>query len=973
MKRLCMGCMQEYDDKYEICPHCGYMADMQANQAYYLTPGYVLYKRYIVGKVLGAGGFGVTYIGWDYLIKRKVAIKEYLPSELATRMPGQEALTVYGGDQEIQFRDGVKKTIDEARHLAQFTSVQGIVHVYDCFEWNKTAYIVMEYLDGMSLKEYLKEKGPMTEEQAIPVILQLATAMDVVHKSGLLHRDIAPDNIYVLNPDEPDALRVKLLDFGAAHFASNAYSKSISVMLKQGYAPEEQYRSRGDQGTWTDVYALAATLYKMLTGVTPEDALERKVKDEVKKPSKQGVKISKPVETALMNAMNIRVQDRTLTMESFTSELIAADVEARAVTEERNPGLAVPRWFWAAAGAGAGLLMLVAVLLATGVIRLHVNTEKTSLEENMVRVPNVINQYAEDAETLLLEKELRMSRDKMVYSSEVPLNMISYQELRENTAVEKNTTLVVWISKGEEKGVVPAVKGLQQAEAEQLLRERGFQNIAIEESMDEGLYLSVLDMDAEPGENLPLSQEIVLTVCMNEEEQRGDSTRLVSMPDVQGLTRDAAREKLEEQGLLINWVEVTDDLPVGTVLGQEPKARTSVNAGSYVTVRVSKGADRIYMKNVQLMTEAEAIREIEALGLAAGSISREYSDTINEGKVISQSIQADEEVKRGDTVNLVVSRGRKPGSSEPRQDSSSRQAEEAARQEAEAQRFAEEQRAAEEAARQAAEAEKLAAEEAARQAAEAKQRAAEEAARQAEEARNRAAEEMARDRSEDYVEVWDLDGEREEDVREQVRDMGLKMGSVSRDYSDEVPAGCVMSQKPKAGRRVKKGTKMKVTISMGPKPEERTEAAETVPETVAETVAETVRETVPPTTEETVPETAEETAAQAGEEAASQAEEEMSSQAEEGGAREAEDGLVEVRDLKQASEADARKRMESMGLAMGSVTKDYSNDIPSGHVMSQKPEAGKRVKKGTKVDITVSMGPKSEEQETEAADQENPE
>lgn len=104
-----MGCMQEYDDQYEICPYCGYRVNTQGEQAYYLTPGYILHKRYIVGKVLGAGGFGVTYIGWDYMIKRRVAIKEYLPSELATRRPGEEALTIYGGDQETQFRDGVKK------------------------------------------------------------------------------------------------------------------------------------------------------------------------------------------------------------------------------------------------------------------------------------------------------------------------------------------------------------------------------------------------------------------------------------------------------------------------------------------------------------------------------------------------------------------------------------------------------------------------------------------------------------------------------------------------------------------------------------------------------------------------------------------------------------------------------------------------------------------------------------------------
>ncbi len=784
MKRLCMGCMQEYEDKYEICPYCGYQADSQANQAYYLTPGAILNKRYIVGKVLGAGGFGVTYVGWDYLMKRKVAIKEYLPSDLATRMPGQEELVLYGGEQEIQFRDGVKKTMEEARHLARFSSIPGIVHVYDCFECNKTAYIVMEFLEGMSLKEYLKNRGTMPEEEAIPVILQLATAMDVIHKSGLLHRDIAPDNIYVLNPDEPDALRVKLLDFGAAHFASNTYSKSISVMLKQGYAPEEQYRSRGDQGTWTDVYALAATFYKMLTGVTPEDALERKVKDEIKKPSRRGIKISKPVETALMNAMNVRIQDRTLTMEGFTSELIAAEVKARAVTKEKVPRLVAPRWFLAAAGAGAGLLMLVAVLLATGMIKLHVNTGKTSLEANMVRVPNVINQDADQAAKLLEDRELEMSRDKMVYSLEVPPNRISYQEIWENTTVEKHTVVTVWISKGEEKAVVPAVKGLKQEEAKKLLKERGFTHIVIQESMEEGVYQSVLSMDAEPGDNLPLTKEITLTICMNEAGQKGDSNRVVFVPDVRNGTREEAQSQLEDAGLKVNWAEVADDAPVGTILSQEPLAGQSVNAGTYVTVYVSKGADRIYMKSVELMTESEARAEIERLGLTVGSISRQYSDDISEGKVISQSVPADTEVKKGRAVNLIISKGKDPARS------SSKAAPSAADSQAE------------EAARQAAE-----------------------ASRQAAEAQSRAAETTpvmggTREYTDDYVEVWEILWLPEEDVREQVMDMELRMGSVTREYSDEYPEGTVMKQKPKPGSMVKKGVKMNVVISRGPEPTE---------------------------------------------------------------------------------------------------------------------------------------------------------
>lgn len=747
MNRLCMGCMREYDDQLDTCPHCGYQFNTPPKQSYHIPPGSVLCNRYIVGKVLGFGGFGVTYIGWDYLMERKVAIKEYLPSEFATRMPTQQQVTVYPGDGEEQFKDGLLKTMDEAKRLAKFESVPGVVQIYDCFEANGTSYIIMEYLEGMSLKEYLQTHGTMTPEQAIPVILQVASAMEMVHKTGILHRDIAPDNIYVTNPDEPDSLQVKLLDFGAARYATTKHSKSLSVIIKPGYAPEEQYRSRGDQGTWTDVYALAATLYKMLTGQTPEDAMERSVKDELKKPSKLGVKLTKPTETALMNALNVKIQDRTQTMEEFSQELMAAEVKERSITKDKRDVGALPRWFLAAAGAGIAAAAVVAALMFTGVIKFHLSGGQSHLEDNMVRVPNVINKDADEAETMLTQQELGMSRDKMVYSSEIPENLISYQEIKENTPVEKYTDLVVWISMGKEKAAVPAVTGLSREEAEAALKNAGFFNIRMEESMEPGQYNSILTVSVEEGSNTELDQEIVLTVCVNEENQEGDASVQILVPDVMSLSREDAETTLTEEGFQITWVEEFSDEPEGTILGQTPEAGTEANKGSYVTVRISKGAEKVYMENVELETEEAARSIITGLGLKVGAVTTEYSDSVAEGRVISQSIARGTEVEKGDTVDLVISKGRDPakaaaragGNSGNNSGNSNAAAQEAAARQAE-QEAAARQAAEAEAARQAAEAEaaRQAAEaEAARQAAEAeaaRQAAEAEAARQAAEA-----------------------------------------------------------------------------------------------------------------------------------------------------------------------------------------------------------------------------------------------
>ncbi len=303
-----MGCMEKLEDSETICPHCGYEKGTPPLEAYHITPETVLKERYVIGRVIGFGGFGVTYLAYDTVLEKRIAIKEYLPGEFATRMPGQLKVTIYSGDKEEQFLTGREKFIDEAVRLAKFQHVPEVVHVYDCFEDNQTAYIVMEYLEGETLKGRLEREGKMSVEQAMPIIFDVLHALEAVHEENILHRDIAPDNIFITKEGQ-----VKLLDFGAARFATTTHSRSLTVLIKPGYAPEEQYRSRGDQGTWTDVYAVAATFYRMITGIVPEDALERSVKDTVREPSRLGVKIGPNTEAALMNALNVKIDGRTQT------------------------------------------------------------------------------------------------------------------------------------------------------------------------------------------------------------------------------------------------------------------------------------------------------------------------------------------------------------------------------------------------------------------------------------------------------------------------------------------------------------------------------------------------------------------------------------------------------------------------------------------------------------------------------------
>lgn len=315
---LCMGCMRERENLQGPCQFCGFDEEAQAGPSYHLPCRSILNGKYLVGRVLGEGGFGITYLGWDLNLDMKVAIKEYYPSGLVTRQaPGVSDVVNYGGEKAVYFDSGKNKFMDEAKTLAKFYAMPGIVSVKDFFMESNTSYIVMEYLDGMTLKQYLKVQGGRIPVQVVinwmrPVIHSMAK----VHKAGLIHRDISPDNIMLTTESG-----IKLLDFGSARDVSPDGERSLSVLLKPGYAPEEQYRSHGNQGAWTDVYALCATIYKCITGETPPEPLERMIEDSLVPPSKLGVVLPEHQEKAILKGLSLRAEDRYQSMEELEAAL----------------------------------------------------------------------------------------------------------------------------------------------------------------------------------------------------------------------------------------------------------------------------------------------------------------------------------------------------------------------------------------------------------------------------------------------------------------------------------------------------------------------------------------------------------------------------------------------------------------------------------------------------------------------------
>lgn len=315
---LCVGCFADLRGAH-VCVRCGWRDGHELGSALALPPRTVLKTCYLVGRVLGQGGFGITYLAFDLQASRKVAIKEYLPSALASRSRAGTKVTPHSHDDAEYFTHGLAKFREEAGILAKLDH-QSIVAVHDCFEENGTAYLVMDYLGELTLAKYLDSKGGrIPYETALKVLLPVMDGLREIHSQGLFHRDVSPDNICITSER-----RVKLIDFGAARFAiGERHPKSLSVIVKDGYAPAEQYFSRGVQGCWTDIYSLGATLYRATTGRLPPPALDRQQKDELMPPRRLGVEMPRKAERALLRALAVHPEGRFQSVAEMQEALLS--------------------------------------------------------------------------------------------------------------------------------------------------------------------------------------------------------------------------------------------------------------------------------------------------------------------------------------------------------------------------------------------------------------------------------------------------------------------------------------------------------------------------------------------------------------------------------------------------------------------------------------------------------------------------
>ena len=348
-QKICPGCMKERSDPAGPCEFCGYDPALWGPEGDSLAPGTLLAGRYLTGRILGRGGFGITYLGLDLQLQIRVAVKELFLKAVSLRDRESGRVLAAGGKESL-FASCRGRFLREARILAMLDEkdAEGIVTVRDYFEENGTAYIVMEYIEGMTLRDKIGREGRMDYRQMMACVRPFCRAVMKIHSFNVVHKDISPENIMITQEG-----RVRLLDFGVA-CGPDPDPAGDPVSYKQGFAAPEQYSRGGSIRPSTDVYAAAAVVYYCLTGHRPAAAPERQMGQSLRPLREWGCRIPKGAERAIGRAMSLRQADRFQTMEAFLGELEKY--------ESGRPGFLLPAaafllvMLLAAAGIRAGLL-----------------------------------------------------------------------------------------------------------------------------------------------------------------------------------------------------------------------------------------------------------------------------------------------------------------------------------------------------------------------------------------------------------------------------------------------------------------------------------------------------------------------------------------------------------------------------------------------------------------------------------------
>ncbi|MCL2577112.1 MAG: PASTA domain-containing protein [Defluviitaleaceae bacterium] len=625
----------------------------------HLASSSALRDNYVIEKLIGYGGFGATYIGWDKAGDRQVAIREYFPAEFSTRVPGRSEISIFNDSKkQKQFHDGLVKFLEEAKQISKLQGEDGIINIYDSFEANNTAYIIMEYLDGNLLSEIQggdNKHNRYNATVAIDFVMPIIKSLKTLHDAGIYHLDIAPNNIFMTSKG-----KTKLIDFSAYRHVTTSYTRSLSVIVKPGFSPEELYRSSGDLGAHTDVYAIGAVLYRLLTGVVPPDAMSRRMnlengrKDPLKSIRNFNSKVSKSQENAIMNALNVQIKDRTPDVSTFADELTSDNAKRRG---QKVGFLDIGKWSGKAkaiVGTGAAAIITVVVLILIGVFA----PPEFEIPEGMVAVPNVVNESRASAEALLEAENLLPFIVGREFSQIIPPGFVLLQDVSAGTFVPVLTRVSLTISYGAEMVLLPFVVGFSADEAQEELESVGFSVRRIYEYSRFIVEGAVIRTNFDDANSAVLGATVRLYISRGPDPE-SDEPYLSDVPNIEGLTLEDAIRISNEAGFAVEVIHRRYGTePRYEVISQSLNAGTRTMTDNIMGLVISLGERVALLPDLQARTLEDAQRVLNNAGFNT-NVTTAHSETVARGLIISQS-PAPGTLLYGTAVSIVVSAGGLP-------------------------------------------------------------------------------------------------------------------------------------------------------------------------------------------------------------------------------------------------------------------------------------------------------------------------
>lgn len=702
--------MEPLEEGQKICPKCQYQNELYYANPRCLKPGTLLNNRFYVGIVLGEGGFGVTYIGWDTILDMTVAIKEYFPANVASRdctASLTNDINIFGGRSEQEYKLGLERYIREARTLSKFHDLHGIVDIRDFFHENNTAYLVMEYLKGPTLEEHIKQYGRMKPEYVFQIMKPVMRSLEKIHQAGMVHRDISPDNIMLSDGC------IKLIDFGAARLANNDNNKSLTVVLKRGFAPEEQYRSNGKQGPWTDVYAICATIYYMLTGKKPPESIERTYEDTLQSFDELEIPVDKEKSDALMKGLAPIYQNRYQSIRDLCNDLYSdseippsqqfrKDQELLEIVEQEELEEESKKEVQKAIEDSIRIreekknekeIPELMEYDQSESIAIWKNTKEpdnfASAKEEQVKPPVDIKpeEPPKPEADVKPEKLPKPEADVEPVQLPKPEADVKPEEPPKSEADSKPAESSKHVAVSKDIDSLKPVNPKKETDSRKSgysgakENDRSPRKIVITIAAILGVVIIVVAgrmiykgmSPSKPVQNETKKESSVDPSTSADALSETDNTvqttepvEEITMVDVKKKTLQAAKaaiNSLEDQELQVTASqEYSDKIKKGCVIRQSISAGEKFEKGtkSEIKLVISKGSKPVVVPSVLNIDKEKAIKKLHRKGLKYKILSYQYSSSYKKGAVMQQKIAAGKTVKKGKMVGLVISDGAKP-------------------------------------------------------------------------------------------------------------------------------------------------------------------------------------------------------------------------------------------------------------------------------------------------------------------------